>query len=192
METSGIASRQARGGIITAKRLNVLIDKHNADARGGDISPDQGESTQVGIQRFMVTAVMDDHLECIAMDQVDGVDFIQDAPGLDKVLVMKPYKLRSSPFDGKTIGIEGTDITFTYVDALERSADDGTDTETQKITPSYDVRVDTDDGYRGDEILAIHVGITTGYKVALVDGETPKSVVVWHDMNTDGRAWAKE
>jgi hypothetical protein len=109
---------------------------------------------------------------------------------------MKPYKLRQTPFDGQTISIEGTNITFTYAtgDDLgkQRTADDGTTTETQLITPSYDVRVEG--GYSGDEILAIYVGVSPGYTVDLSDNANAelKEPAVWHDMNTDGRAWAKE
>ena len=103
---------------------------------------------------------------------------------------MKPYKLRKTPFDGKTIAIEGTDIDFVYnADNVTRTADDAGTVETQKITPSYDIAVVG--GYRGDEILAIFVGTTPGFS-AKADGEELADPAVWHDMNTDGRAWAKE
>jgi len=189
MADGRIATRQGVGAVITAKRLHVLIDKHNSDARGGGMMPAVTDVPVGATQRFIITAVQDDYVEGYPVDTVGDDDYIQgELHGAEPTRIMKPYKLRKTPFDGETIEIEGTDITFVYnADNVTRTADDDTTVETQKITPSYDVRVAG--GYRGDEILAIFVGITPGYTAGTGDTKDP---AIWHDMNTDGRAWAKE
>jgi hypothetical protein len=189
MSSGKVTTRQGVGEVITAARLNAVIDKHNSDVRGGGQASAVSQQPVLATQRFIITAVLDDYLEGYPVDVTPDGDFIQgEATGAPATRIMKPYKLRKTPFDGQTIAIEGTDITFAYnADNVTRTADDDTTVETQKITPSYDVRVT--DGYRGDEILAIFVGITPGFTAGTGDVKDP---AIWHDMNTDGRAWAKE
>lgn len=79
-------------------------------------------------------------------------------------LVELPYTLRRNTWDNQTI--DG--VTYNYSDLHERDATDGTNTETQVITPAYRV---------GDWIdIAWNI----------IDGG------VWIDLNTDARAWAAE
>lgn len=180
-EHGKVATRQPKGGVITADRLNILIDKHNQEVRGAGMGARVMPVPGAAVQRFIVTAVKADHLECKAVNTLGGV---QNLPldAADVVRVMKPYKLRRTPFDGETIASEGVDITYVYAGNTTRNADDGTNDEDQYVTPSYDVK---SAAYQGDEILAIYVGTSPGYEV---DG----APVVWHELNTDGRAWSAE
>jgi hypothetical protein len=186
MSEGKITTRQGVGEVITADRLNAVIDRHNSVVRSGNGSA-AGDVPVGATQRFVITSVQDDYVEGFKVDvSPNGDDLIQDKATATRI--MKPYKLRKTPFDGKTIASEGTHIDFVYnADNVTRTADDDGTVETQKITPSYDVAADG--GYRGDEILAIFVGTTPGFTAGTGDVKDP---AIWHDMNTDGRAWAKE
>ena len=112
------------------------------------------------VQRLTIVAVHNDYLECKAVD--DG----------ETVYVAKSYLLRRTPFDGKT----HNSITYTYSSAIQRSATDGDDTETQLVIPVYVV---------DDEIIGLGVHEGTG---VFLNGDE----LLVQDANADGRAWAKE
>ena len=66
-------------------------------------------------------------------------------------------------------------VTYTYTDNSTRSATDGTNTETQKITPAYNP---------GDWIYALPLPV--GSDTSLSNGKSTNFI----DINSDGRAWA--
>jgi len=108
-----------------------------------------------------IVSVQDDYLVCrtIASDGTIGTE---------DVLILKPFTLRRTPFDGLTV--DG--VSYIYVSDTERIADL---TDTYLITPNY---------YVGAEILVTKqnnlVAIETGDSINLVDG------------NSDSRTWALE
>jgi len=108
-----------------------------------------------------IVGVQDDYLVCRTI-AADGT------LGIDDVLILKPFTLRRTPFDGLTV--DG--VSYVYVSNTERIADL---TDTYLITPNY---------YVGAEILVTKqnnfVAIETGDSINLVDG------------NSDSRTWALE
>lgn len=85
-------------------------------------------------------------------------------------IVMKPWSLRRSVFDGET----RNGLTYTYVDDVTRDVTDGTITERQIITPDYAV----------DDVIVIH---------KMNEPTTVDATARWfEDKNVDSRAWAVE
>ena len=116
-----------------------------------------------------IVSIQDDYITCAYYDE-------QDDSAVGELFVARPWMLSRAPFDGAAIAYEnGQTITYTYVSGRERSADDGSATETQVMTPDY---------YVG-EILDVFPKRTG---VALPDG----TFATWQDMNTCGRFWALE
>ena len=179
------------GRAVTAKQLEGLRRKSIESSEAGkDIQIEEVGNRQVislvrerilGVtfDRFKITDVFGDHLECNFHNAT--VETEQDSPvqNTTTIFVAKPFQLRNTPFDSKTIAyINGQNITYTYgaeASARAREADDGTDTEDQVMTPDY---------FIGEEILALY--IETGLKA---DGPTQR--IFWEDINTCGRFWAK-
>lgn len=122
---------------------------------------DNGQLSGAGVrvQRFQLVSVATDHLVCRLLDGA--------TVGTANVLVAKPYLLRAS------IAARGG-LTYTYTSSTERTADDGSGTEDQIVTPAY---------VAGDEIVATLVRGGTGVTVASVP-------VLWLELN-QGRAWAQ-
>lgn len=94
-----------------------------------------------------------DYLDCVTPGDLAFIE------------VARPYMLRTSL-------TSHAGVTFTYPDEVTRIATSGADSETQKITPSYEEL---------DIILAVRCGNPTG-----VSGFAP----AWADLNVDARAWA--
>jgi hypothetical protein len=118
-----------------------------------------------GVQRarFKVVSVHTDYLTCHTYDGT--------TTGTEDIPVAMPWDLRRTPFHGLTVN----GVTYTYSSDTQRSATNGTDTETHVITPPY---------FAGCEIWAFRaVGGGTSVTVSS-DG------VTWQDMNVSGRAWA--
>jgi hypothetical protein len=114
---------------------------------------------------FIIVEEFDDYLECT---DPDG----------ETVNVAKPYLLRKEPFDGLSVDYDNPQstqsVTYTYDNDYvdRREADDGTSTETQRVTPEY---------YVGEEILGISC------EVELTNADLTCAYV---DLNTGGRCWA--
>jgi hypothetical protein len=124
--------------------------------------PGEGSSTE--IKRLRVETVENDTLTC---KEWDGTTLGAT------VEVARVFQHRYTVFHGKTITYDdGTQMSFSFSTPTRRTKSNGTETETQEITPEYNV------GF--DEIYAIKMEGITG-----VDG------VSWMDLNLDGRAWAK-
>lgn len=105
------------------------------------------------IQRFVVSSVAGDYVVCTR----------DDASGT--VNVAKPYQLRNSI-------TSRNGVTYTYTTTQERDGTDGSNDETQVVTPSY---------VAGDVIFAVG---------PVVGGTSVTDALKWVDMNVDGRAWA--
>lgn len=114
------------------------------------------------VKQYRVKAVLDDSLSC---KEFDGFNEFGST-----ILIAKPYQLRKTPFDGKTVG----DYTYEYESNTKRMR---VSTEpvckiTEEIQPPYNLDVDI--------IYAIEVSNT---------GVDATSAV---DLNADGRTWAAD
>lgn len=141
---------------LKSTHLNQLVKSVNRLTSGVDLpsqSKTAGKAGAVAAVAFTLVSVSNDYLVCT------------DANG-NTVNIAKPYELRYTPFHGQTIN----GITYTYSSSTQRSATDGTDTETQYITPNY---------VAGAEIIASKVKGGTGV--------TSAGSYLEHDQ---GRAWA--
>ena len=129
----------------------------------------QSAATSSRMVRSTITAIGDD---TITINYINP--FISTGDEANKpIQALKPYYLRRSTFDGKTV--DG--LTYTYSDAQTREVTDGDTTETQTVLPLYKV---------GDEILVI---LTDDLTMAVsADG----GLRVYSDLNTDGRQWATD
>lgn len=110
------------------------------------------------IEVFTVVEEYNDYLSCTNV-------------GGGVVNVAKPYMLRRSSFDGKTV--DGVSYSYTAANARTASAD-GEDDESQVITPDY---------FEDEKIIAVRH--STGVYGA-------NSEIKWEDLNTAGRCWAME
>lgn len=108
-------------------------------------------------QAFIVMAVDADTLTCRTWDG--------SVQGIEDVLVAKPPLLRQAVIDGQS----RDGVAITWVNATTATATDGSDTETWKITLSYEP---------GDIIYAVRA-------------PTGVSAASWQDLNVDGRTWAR-
>lgn len=102
-----------------------------------------------------------------------------DEPDFDTVNIAKPWDLRSSTWDGLTRA--GIDYEVTGVQ--QRTADDGSTTQDEEITPSY-LEYNATEELLGSVIVAEVMGSGTG---VLVSGDE----LYLKDVNDAGRAWAK-
>ena len=108
--------------------------------------------------------------------------------------IAKPFKLRASPFNGKTI--DG--ISYGYTSAIERSSSRNNVIQTEVITPVYNVEGGGITGAANtnfDVIWAIDISDTPRtdkiYGAGdVADGFTGFVTAEWLDLNVDGRAWA--
>lgn len=132
-------------------------------------------------QRMLVTAIFADYLQCTGPD--------------GSVRVAKPWRLRRRPFNGNTVTFtdelgNNYSVTYTYdggdVSASVRrsvsivSAGVATFTETQVVIPRIKVNF--------DYIDVIESGNGTG----VVDADAIDLGITLIDINSDGRAWARE
>ena len=134
------------------------------------VNPDS-VSNAPEIRRFKIAEIKPDYMQCT---QWDGV---KDGP---VTYVAKPFLLRASV---KSRSFSGGIIAFSAVTSNggQRLATLGAVAETQVIVPEYVV---------GDEIIAVrNVKGKTG--VTRPEAGEVKEVI-WLDMNTDARAWAKK
>ncbi len=117
-------------------------------------------------RRFRVKSVAGDWLVCRTWNG--------EKEGDTDVLVAKSFLLRRSRWDG----VLHNGVTYTYTSDVERTATNGTATETQVVVPAYVV---------GDEVWATR-NCLGGTGVWTPEEEQ----LVWLDDNRDGRAWAKK
>ena len=78
-----------------------------------------------------VVAINDDDLQCTFYTP-------NETESGRTIYVAKPYLLQVTPFDGETIDYpSGQSVTYTYTNHYTRTADDGSDVETQVVTPEW-------------------------------------------------------
>ena len=155
------------GEELDHRKLNQVV-KAVAALTKGCRSPKQivprGSDAPLQMQQFKIVTIDGDWLVC---NPFNGLA----ADTASSIVVAKPPELRSSrtSWNGQT---------FTYSGSQQREATDGSEDETQLVTPLYVV---------GDILFAIS-NIIGGTGVTLGDG-TP---VDWIDQNLAARAWAEE
>jgi hypothetical protein len=161
------------GERLDASKLNRTVHAVNVALQGlqsaRNVYPGIPELPGVVVRQFkLVGSGSDDKL---LGQEIDSAGVIGD-----NAWIAKPYLLRYTPFHEQTRnGIE-----YTYSSYTQRTADDGEDTETQVVVPSY---------VSGDLIYAVR-GVVGGTTVTL--SGTPPPPVEWLDLNVDSRAWAKK
>lgn len=91
------------------------------------------------VLRCCVTAVNNDTLTCVVIDDGSG----NDPAGIigSTITVAKDCHLQRTPWDGLTIG----GVTYTYSDSQTRTATSGSGAETQVVYPKYRVEGDSYD-----------------------------------------------
>lgn len=176
-----------RGDVITADFLDRVVDGivQRILISGGTVRK-VGTSLAIAIDRqgggggackfAVITAINDDDLTCKEYDPV--ADAAVDTS--ETFRVAKPPAAQMTRYDGETVAYQnGQSVSYTYTDERERTADDGSSSETQVMTPDY---------YVGELIVA--APMTTS--VTWTDGDSVVHRIVWQDINAAGRYWAKE
>lgn len=165
-----LARRHQQGERLSAKKLNELVDVSNRIIRDGGYYPQQviptaGSKKKSITKQYKIASIEGDYLVC---NPFNGVE-----TGLESIKVAKPPLLRTSL-------ASRDELTFSYSDNQTRVADDGSNTETQVVVPSYVV---------GDVIYAKNniVG-GTGVSVVVNGAVTPIEWII----DGDSRAWAKQ
>ena len=151
-----------------------------------EIQPGKGGGeASTGTVQMRVTAINSDTLSCVRWSQSAAGGSLNLSPPQETIdalpveLVAKPWRLRKTPFEGKTVTIPleylplSIRVTYTYDPAFStarRASIVGTPTfERQYIVPRYVV---------GD-VIYVSEADSTG-----IDGVTK------FDINADGRCWA--
>lgn len=145
---------------MTGDGERIVVEPHADTLMIRGIDTGQAGAT---VSRFKVQAIHTDYLTCRSWD---GTTL-----GSIDVNIAMPWDLRRTPFDGQTVN----GVTYTYTTDIQRTATDGTNTETHVITPPY---------FADAEIYAAR-GLVGGAGVT-VDG----AALAWIDLNLAGRAWA--
>ena len=129
-----------------------------------------GYRNAVDFGTFSIVSEEADYIVCTAWNTVTSL-----AVG-STVNIAKPYLLRRTPFDGVTITFPNAqDIAYTYTENGTRTANDGTSSQSEILTPQYTV----------GELLIAFTGMSGGSGVTVSD-----SMLVWMDVNTGGRQWS--
>lgn len=145
-------------------------------------------ATPVGVNRpvrmFRVQSHSDagDHLVCRTWDG--------ETEGDEDILVLKPWDLRKTVWDGRFHTINGEIVNYAFSsDPWRRTATIGSETETQVIVPWYVVK--TDGGSVGPSVIvAVHISASVeGFGQS--PGYNNDIEIEWLDV-TPGRAWARE
>lgn len=118
---------------------------------------------------YSIASEQGDYLVC---NPLNGDGTVNMNVGTERY-ILKPWTLRTTPFEGFTVN----GVTYAYTDVNERTATDGSTTETQLITQDY---------YAGALIYAVLVQP----KVLLQGGPGHGKYTGLLDANNDGRAWA--
>lgn len=110
---------------IPARQLNELVDLGRELVGTNNPRQKQPHGKGSQLRRLILDTVDNDTLICY-----DPSDIGQTNP----ITVAKPYELQRTPFDGNTV--DG--ITYSYSDEVTRVASNGTASETQRVTPSFE------------------------------------------------------
>src|SRR5881394_305403 len=173
---------------------NFVIQLDETKANGGTVLVPFG----------LLDASNPDHFVCLRAAgtaiEGGGTSYVFDVEGLGATLVAKPYNLRQTPFDGKTVAVaveslSGTTVrsfNYNYHSATYRTAEDQTDEnpdnwrqEQQTIIPRF--------------VPAVVEGATTGTAAPTIIwathvsgiGITANNVAIEWLAQNDGWAWAE-
>jgi hypothetical protein len=149
--------------------------QRNPGDRSNDPRPREGLATvrpaNVDPQRvltpYQVVSVEGDYLVCNPFNGDGSVNTGR------KRYVLKPWTLQKTPFDGKTIN----SITYTYTSNTQRTAVNGSTSETQLITQDY---------FAGAKIYAVLIEGKVNLPAGAGAGKFTNKI----DANLDARAWA--
>lgn len=150
-----------------ARIMGQLIRWYRGQAGGKQKR--RGQTSGLHLAAFVVKSVGDDHLGCKHWDGTTEGD--------DTINVAKPYLLRRTPFDGNTVA----GATYAYSSAIARTVTIGVVVESQEIVPVYQ---GASGSYGGDIIYA-----ASGVQHEPTDDDD--AIVVWVDLNLDGRSWGR-
>lgn len=154
--------RASAGRIAAAVRY---LESQGIDLRG-NVGRDRDKTWVISAK---IVTISNDYLTCTRYYEADDDDG-------DTVYIAKPWQLRWEPFDGQTIAYpSGQSVAYNLINHYTRLADDGTDTETQIMTPEYFVG-EIIDAYRRQTNVLDPAG----------------NNITWSDLNTCGRFWAEE
>ncbi len=117
-------------------------------------------AADVSAIEMSIQSVQEDHLVCRTLTSSEVL-------GTEDINVLKPWTLRKTPFDGKTV--DG--VSYVYTNNIERVADG---TTTFLITPNY--------------FVGAHI-LVRKQNNFLVISEKKVSLI---DINNDSRSWAKD
>lgn len=156
------ATKPVSGGIDRTVEEGEWLDD-NRDGRQW-LSFDENQNTAT--QQFKIGSIEDDHLICFVWD-----GFVL---GETPFIIVKPYTLRRSPWDG----LERNGITFEYTDFQVRNAtDQDENTIEEKVTPKYLIND------------VIYASRPIGGNISNTNLEPQQLAGAWLDDNRDGRLW---
>lgn len=181
-------ARQDSGKPISGQVLREMGDRLtriSRDARHQYIElPEAGSAAQIGMFRYK--SPQPDYWVCRELYRVSDGTYAELA---QDVKIAKPWALRQTPFDSKTITINGVSLRFgSYgTGGLSRIVTKAGTTQNQIVIP-YPT---TNGGaYDGDVIWAVR-NLQRGTGVILNRGMSSEEWLEWLDLNVDGRMWAK-
>ena len=133
------------------------------------------------VLRCRVTAVNNDTLTCLVIDDGSG----PDPAGIlgSTITVAKPCSLQRTPWDGTSYG----GITYVYSNSQTRTANDGVTTETQIVEPAYHAF--------GESCSSPYLGACWpcyDVYVRWVGNRTDIASVYYLDLNVDARHWVPQ
>lgn len=161
-----------RGDILTAEQLNAIVRLITGRLLGvGGITVQTvGDLISIGhivntkantlFQQMRIKSDQGDYLVCRSLDAGGN-------EGAADINVLKPFLLRRTPFDGKTVN----GVSYVYQSNGERLADG---TETQLITQDY---------YVDAEIFVMRINVN--FEVS------PNVFTSLADANDNGREWSE-
>ena len=128
----------AKGEAITAKRLNEHVDATNRLAGGvtppaQKVRPANATTVRAAASKVVQFVVVSEEAEYLICAPFDGVKVSNES-----VKVAKPWHLRASTYDGKSIGTTSYTSLFSETgDYTKRKASGGAGTWTETIEPAY-------------------------------------------------------
>ncbi|MDR1611882.1 MAG: hypothetical protein LBT97_03755 [Planctomycetota bacterium] len=164
---------------ISAGAYNAFVDAARyARDRQADLGG-RPSAFDFALQQMVVKSTrFPDHLECRRLTHSgrDSNDNDKYAEGEFNVYVLKPWALRCTPFDGKTIN----GMIYRYNGNMIRTVwnADGNGSEVQIITPNYEINCIIYAAMADIRGQLDPEDVSSPYRTVLVD------------VNVDGRAWA--
>lgn len=163
---------------ISKSILRVNGGRVRETSGGTSITIDEAQVSEGGAglsQRMLVTAIYGDYYVCSGPDGA--------------VQVAKPWRLRRTPFDGQTISFTD-EQSRTYSAAYTY---DGIDETTPSVRRSVEIVSAGTATFSESQVVIPRLKVSFDY-IDVMESEngTGVSGVDLIDLNTDGRAWARE